>query len=144
MFSKTCEYALQAVLYIQINSENNNFVPLANIAESQNIPLHFLSKILQKLVKKKILRSIKGPSGGFIVTEDPKNIFLIDIIKEIDGLEIFDRCVIGLKKCQDKNPCPIHHDYKPIKKRIKNLLQNKSLYDLCTEVKSGKSIITLM
>ena len=59
MFSRSCEYALQAILYITLHSQKGSSVGLKQISKSQKVPLHFLSKILQQLVRRKILKSVK-------------------------------------------------------------------------------------
>ena len=138
MFSRSCEYALQSILYITLHSSNGSSVGLKAISESQKVPIHFLSKILQQLVKHKILNSSKGRNGGFSLNVPPGKLRLIKIV----GLDIFDRCGIGLKKCSDKTPCPIHFEYKMVKKQIRDLLTNKTIQELCEDVKKGSSIVT--
>lgn len=142
MFSKSCEYAIQSILYITLHSKEGKAVGLKQISQSQQVPLHFLSKILQQLVRHKILNSIKGPNGGFSLNISPDKLRLIKIVEIIDGLDIFERCGIGLKKCSDKTPCPIHFDYKVVKDKIKNLLSEKTLSELCLDVNRGQSIVT--
>ena len=142
MFSKSCEYALQSIIFIALHSRNGNAIGLKQISDFQEIPIHFLSKILQQLVKNRVLKSSKGPHGGFALDVSPKKIRLIQIVEIIDGLDIFDACGIGLKKCSDHSPCPIHFDYKIVKRKIKHLLSEKTLYELCADVKRGESIVT--
>ena len=142
MFSRSCEYALQAILYISLHSQNGNSVGLKQISKSQKVPLHFLSKILQQLVKRKILKSVKGPNGGFSLNTSPSKLRLIKIVDIIDGLDMFDRCGIGLKKCSDATPCPIHFEYKIVKEKIKSVLTDKTLSELSQDVKEGQSIVT--
>jgi Rrf2 family protein len=142
MFSRTCQYALQAVLYIALHANENRAVGLKEISNSQEIPLHFLSKILQTLVKNNILTSTKGPHGGFSLKIPADKFSLLEIVKIIDGTDIFERCGIGLKVCSDTKPCPIHNDYKLVKAKIKSLLGEKTLLDLCEDVNAGKSIVT--
>ena len=142
MFSKSCEYAFQAMLFITLHAQKGKSVGLNEVASNQKIPKHFLSKILQQLVKKKILKSIKGPNGGFSLRKSPEKITLLSIVRIIDGLEIFDRCGIGLKKCQDSNPCPIHFEFKLVKQKIKDVLSKKTLIELANDVKKGKSIVS--
>ncbi len=142
MFTRSCEYALQAVLFIALTSKDGSSVGLKEIAKSQKIPLHFLSKILQNLVKNKILVSVKGPSGGFSLTRSPSKLKLMKVVEIIDGLDIFDRCGIGLKKCSDKTPCPIHFEYKVVKEKIKSLLNDKTLEELCNDVENDQSIVS--
>lgn len=142
MFSRSCEYALQSILYITLHSKNGKAVGLKQISDSQKIPLHFLSKILQQLVKGKVLNSIKGPNGGFTLNASPDRLRLIKVVELIDGLDIFDRCGIGLKKCSDKTPCPIHFEFKVVKEKIRQVLTEKTLSELCDDVDKGLSIVS--
>ncbi len=142
MFSKSCEYGLQGVLYIALHDKDENKNSgLRDISDSQDIPYHFLSKILQQLVKAKILGSIKGPNGGFFMRRDPGELKLIEIVEVIDGLDRLDRCGIGMKKCGDDNPCPIHKEYKSIREKITDLFSNQSVADLVEDVKAGHSFV---
>ncbi len=141
MFSRTCQYAFRAVLYISLNQNDRPLIGLKEIARSQDIPSHFLSKILQILVRAKILTSMKGPNGGFALNRPPDKLTLMEIVKVIDGLDIFDRCGIGLKICSDAAPCPIHRDFKSVKAKIRSLLADKTLANLCQDVADGKSIV---
>lgn len=143
MFSRSCEYALQAILYISLNQVNGQkrLVPLNEIASSQEMPPHFLSKVLQNLVKDKILNSTKGPTGGFSLNVPSDKLTLMEVVRAIDGLDIFDRCGIGLRECSDENPCPIHFDYKIVKNRIRQILSQKTISELTEDVESGHAIV---
>lgn len=141
MFSKTCQYALQSILFIAVKTKEVKAVGLKEIAESQHIPSHFLSKILQDLVKRGILNSIKGPNGGFSFQKTPKQLRLIKVVELIDGPGIWDKCGIGLKACSDENPCPIHHKYKRLKADIKEMLTHKNVYELAEDINNGSAII---
>jgi Rrf2 family protein len=143
MFSTSCHYGLQAMLYIAMYSTSQKNVGLTEIAENQEIPKHFLSKILQELVRNNLIESMKGPKGGFKLKHSADDIHLIQIIEAIDGLEVFTQCGIGFKKCSDDHPCPIHHEYKVVREKIQELFVNKSLKDLTEDVERGDSIINM-
>jgi|SRR6056297_2208715 Rrf2 family protein len=143
MFSTSCHYGLQAMIFIALHATENENVGLSRIAEEQDIPKHFLSKILQMLVKNKLLVSMKGPTGGFNLNRPASQISLIEVIDAIDGLDVFNKCGIGFKKCSDKHPCPIHHDYKKVRNRIQKLFETKTLQELAEDVESGENIISL-
>lgn len=143
MFSTSCDYGLQAMLYLALHYTEKENIDLNSIVEKLDIPKHYLSKILQVLVKHKLLVSMKGPKGGFRLSRPPSEITLIEIIEAIDGLDIFNECGIGFKKCDDDHPCPIHHEYKEIRNKIQHLFENKTLEELTKDVKSGESIVTL-
>jgi len=131
------------MLYIAMHSSEDKNIGLKVIAEGQNIPRHFLSKILQQLVKNNLLLSMKGPTGGFSLAKDPEEITLIEIIEAIDGLGVFNRCGIGFKQCNDKKPCPIHDEYKKMRKQVENLFRSKNLLNLIEDVEKGNSVISI-
>jgi Rrf2 family protein len=143
MFSTSCHYGLQAMIFIALHATENENVGLSRIAKEQDIPKHFLSKILQMLVKNKLLVSMKGPTGGFNLSRPASKITLIEVIDAIDGLDVFNKCGIGFKQCSDKHPCPIHHDYKKVRNRIQKLFETKTLQELAEDVESGDNIISL-
>ncbi len=131
MFSKTCEYGLRATIYVAKESELEKKVSVKDIAEAIESPVAFTGKIMQQLTKKGIIKSIKGPYGGFFIENSSLNkIKLSEIITIFDGEDAYTGCVLGLPTCNDKHPCPLHNKYKPILANIKNLFEDKTLYDV--------------
>ncbi|OFY86800.1 MAG: Rrf2 family transcriptional regulator [Bacteroidetes bacterium RIFCSPLOWO2_12_FULL_35_15] len=141
MFSKACEYALKAVLYLSLNSSEDRKLGIKEIAEKLNLPSPFLGKILQNLVRHKILDSTKGPNGGFYFKKNSKKIFIIKIVEIIDGLEFFEKCGMGLKHCSSIKPCPIHNDLMPYRQKLKEMLEEKTIADLTLVLASGKAFL---
>ncbi|MDZ7806509.1 MAG: Rrf2 family transcriptional regulator [Gracilimonas sp.] len=90
-----------------------------------------------------LLESMKGPNGGFKLSKKPEDIALIEVIEAIDGLGVFTQCGIGFKKCSDKHPCPIHHEYKKVRDKIHHLFKDKTLKELTEDVERGESIINM-
>ncbi len=131
------------MIFIALHSSEDENVELNRIASKQDIPKHFLSKILQLLVKHKLLVSMKGPKGGFNLNRPADEITLIEVVEAIDGLDMFNQCGIGFKRCNDDHPCPIHHEYKHVRNRIQELFETKTLKELTKEVESGDSIVSL-
>ncbi len=129
IFSRKCELGLQAVLYLTANN-NREVVPSEEIAKKLNIPKEFVSKILQSLTISGIIESKKGKNGGFALAKDARKIKLIDIVKAIDGLSIFDSCVLGFPKCSSRNPCPVHDKWGELREKAFNMLSNETLADL--------------
>lgn len=144
MFSASCHYGLQAMFYIALHSTSVKNVELSEIAEKQNIPKHFLSKILQLLVKHKLLTSMKGPNGGFRLVKPPEEVTLIEIIEAIDGLDIFTQCGVSYQACDDKNPCQIHTEYKRIREKVYQLFNTKTLEGLTEDLKNGSGIANIV
>ena len=141
LFSKTCEYGLQAMIYLAVT---NKKVGINEISEKQNLPSYYLSKILQNLVKAKILSSAKGPTGGFWLSKPANQVRLSHVIDAIDGMESLDSCGLGLKKCDSNNPCAIHFDFKPYREAIIQLFYKTTLQDIVDKYNAGECVITIL
>jgi Rrf2 family protein len=141
MFSKACEYAIRAALYISVKSIDGSKLGIKEIAKEIDSPTHFTAKILQTLSREGIISSVKGPNGGFYLDPKSKPIPLTAIVKAIDGEDILNSCSLGLKQCSDKFPCPIHHEIKAYKGRIRDVMKEKTLQHLSHELAAGKSFL---
>ena len=137
ILSKSCEYAIRAAVYVAIKSHKNEKAGIAEISEAIGSPVHFTAKILQDLSRRRVLSSIKGPNGGFYI-EDDRSVYLIDIIRAVDGNELFSACVLGLKSCSDTQPCPMHDQLKPIRNQLLLEFGNRSVHDLVLEYEQNK------
>ena len=82
--SRSTGYALVAVGYIAQNYQQGA-VLAARISKEYTIPLEYLLKILQQLVRANVLRSKRGPRGGFFLARDAGNISMLEIIEAVDG-----------------------------------------------------------
>lgn len=136
MFSKTCEYALKIMIHLAAVEKENAYVGLKEIAKAIDSPEAFSAKILQLLVKGKLLNSVKGPNGGFSLFAERK-IFLLDIVKVIDGPGITENCVLGLPSCSDEHPCPVHDKFLAVRNHLTGVLQSTSLSDVKEDLISG-------
>lgn len=111
MFSKTCQYAIRAVIYLATHSPGGSKVGVKEMADALNVPQQFLAKILQQLARHHLISSIKGPNGGFFLGESNAEVTLLNIVECIDGLETLQACVLGLPTCSSENPCPLHFQF---------------------------------
>src|SRR4030042_5180630 len=126
IFSKKCEYGLQAVLYLSTQGKVA-VLSADEIAKKLSIPKEFVSKILQSLTESGIVLSKKGKSGGFALAKDPHRIRLIDIVTAIDGLSIFNTCVLGFPNCDPDNPCPLHEKWGELRMKAYGMLTDETL-----------------
>jgi Rrf2 family iron-sulfur cluster assembly transcriptional regulator len=139
IYSRSAEYAIRAFVHLA-QVQEGKYAMVKNIAEQEEIPAHFLAKILQQLAKKKILSSSKGPHGGFSLFKDPKKITLLDIVNTIDGQDIFTNCLMHNGSCEglekDKVRCPMHEDYEKSRRELVKLFNSRTIYELV--MKSNK------
>ncbi|AGA80670.1 RrF2 family transcriptional regulator [Echinicola vietnamensis] len=142
MFSKACEYAIRAVLFVAAQSQMGNRTSLKEISKEIGSPEAFTAKILQQLSKNNILKGIKGPYGGFEVGEsEMNNIRLIDIVHIMDGDSLFKGCALGLENCNNEKPCPLHTEFMEIRNQIHQLLENTTLRNLSDEIVNGLTFL---
>lgn len=124
MFSKTCEYAIRAVIFIAQKTADGSRVGIKEVAHGIDSPEHFIAKILQELSRKGIIQSQKGPTGGFYLDTRSRKHTLADIVHLIDGDHIFSGCGLGLKQCSETKPCPLHSEFKKIRDAISKMLRS--------------------
>lgn len=133
MFSKACEYGIRALTVIAEAGKEGRRVGIKEICKSANTPEPFTAKILQNLVKRKIISSQKGPAGGFYIARDLDKISLFDIVEAIDGKDIFIKCGLGLNECNAKKPCPLHFKFEVVRSQLAEMCNDNSLADLIKE-----------
>jgi Rrf2 family transcriptional regulator, iron-sulfur cluster assembly transcription factor len=139
MFSKSCEYGIKAVVYIAQQSLQNERVRVNDIAKEIDSPTAFTAKTLQILSKEKIITSVMGYAGGYEINRSQlEKLTILDIVKIIDGDLVYNGCGLGLKKCNDKEPCPIHNEYAKIRSDLKRMLGKTTILSLVTNLDNGE------
>ena len=134
IFSRQCEYALQAVSYLALQPAGKN-TSIKELTKKLNIPYHFLAKILQNLTYKKLLVSQKGPSGGFSLALPAENFTLFHLVEAIDGSGFATTCVMGFPECSGKSPCAVHNDWAKMRDGIYLMLVRKNIAEIARAMK---------
>lgn len=142
MLSLSCKAAIKAVIFLGSKFESGEKFSIKTVANLINENEHTVGKILQKLVKDNIINSTKGPNGGFFITTKQINQPVIKIVEAIDGKNIFKQCGLGLEKCSDLHPCPLHNNFKPIRDMFKIMCEEKKIIDLYQNVNNGLAYLT--
>lgn len=141
MFSKACKYAIRALIYIASKEGDGNRIGLSEIAAEIDSPVHFTAKIMQILTKQGIVSSVKGPNGGFYLEAESLPITLLEVVRAIDGVHHLSGCGLGLKKCSDSFPCPVHHEYSELRDNLLKMLNENTIQDLAHELILGNSTL---
>jgi Rrf2 family iron-sulfur cluster assembly transcriptional regulator len=137
MFSKATEYALRATIYIAQKSTEEKKLGIEEISIAIDSPQSFTAKILQSLTREKIVSSARGPNGGFFISEKAKKLPARSILKAMGDDDVLEKCVLGLKLCSEIQPCPMHSQYKTIKKQLIKLFVTKTIKQLAADIKDG-------
>ncbi len=136
VLSKSFGYALRGILYIAKLQEENRKIQIDEIANNLSVPKHFLGKIMQQIVKEGLLRSTKGPYGGFSLTSKTLNTPLIKLLEVTDGMDQFKMCVLKLKYCTGVNPCPLHYEMEQLREKFLSLFNETTIDDLVKDSNS--------
>lgn len=85
--------AVVAMVYLAAHNQKDlEAVPLKQIAQENNLSLHFLEQIFSRLRKSELVVSVRGSSGGYALTKKPEDIVVYDVINAIDGIDVSTRC----------------------------------------------------
>jgi len=118
VYSRSVEYALRALVHLAMLPENATKMA-REIAEQERLPAFFLAKTLQQLARNHLLRSAKGPSGGFALRKPARKIRLIDVVRLLDGDDNFGR--------------PVWKSFRPLHQQILHYLTTTTIADLAAE-----------
>jgi Rrf2 family protein len=140
IYSKPCEYAIRALAYLA-TTPGRAVAGAREIARAENIPAPILGKVLQELVRKGLLESRRGPGGGFRLARRPELITLRDVVAAVDGLDQFLECAVGLERCADDSPCPLHDTWKGLRTQLQSYLEATSLATMARAVTRKKELI---
>ena len=147
MLSNTCKYALRALIYLGKYSEDDKRIGIKKISEDLNLSSPFLGKILQNLVKQKLLISTKGPNGGFALGKKSGEITMWDIVTKVDGEEFFTNCLISLEPCKTHDPskpfCPVHSQYDRLRSEITGFYKNTTLEVISRDIDKYENLVRL-
>ena len=127
-FSTTTEYALRIVSYMALNE--TKLYRADDVIEDLQIPQRYLRKLLTKLTKNGILKSVQGKKGGYIIAKNIEDISLLDIVKAAGEKLGLNECFFGLKKCDFHENCTLHNKWADINKNIIDTLASTKLSDV--------------
>ena len=133
VFSRQCEYALQALLYMATKPDGDH-TSIKELASRLEIPYHFLGKILQSLTHKGLLLSHKGPTGGFALGMPGEDITLLHIVEAVDGVDFVHTCIIGFPDCSGDHPCAVHDQWSVLREGLYKMLAGKNINQLAQEM----------
>jgi len=140
IYSRSSEYAIRAFVYLA-QVPDGKYAMVKQIAAEEEIPSHFLAKILQQLARKGLLRSSKGPTGGFTLRVPADEIRLVDIVEALDGLGEYQKCTSGLAECSDDMPCALHDSWKALRSRIMDYLGRNTIADLAKTLEQKRRLL---
>jgi Rrf2 family iron-sulfur cluster assembly transcriptional regulator len=136
--SAASQYALKALAYIAVHGDGP--VYSQEIADATGIPANYLSKVLHLLVKRGLIRSVRGRGGGFWLSASPGDITLYDVVSVFEDIDFPRDCLLGQHFCSDAAPCAAHAAWKPISDQIVNFFKTRTLADLIRKEEAAETL----
>ena len=129
LISQTSEYALRAMAWLA-SVPPERLVRARDLSEGAEIPLHYLSKILRRLVLADLLLSQKGQGGGFMLARPAGEIRFLDVLAAMDNYLSPGRCAFGWGTCDESNPCMLHESWSELNETLLRWATGNTLADV--------------
>ena len=124
--SKSAGYAIHGLGYL-ITRGSEEPVQISEIASEQKVSKTYLAKIFQQLSTARIVVGHRGVTGGYILSRDPNEITLVDIIEAVDGPIIRRHCCLGMFSCPIKSKCFVLDAFSDANQKFVDSLQGITL-----------------
>lgn len=131
--SKKSDYALMALKHLAMRHESGSSSSAREIAEAYDIPLELLAKVLQKLVRGRLLVSVQGTRGGYRLSRPAQSIPIADVIQAVDGPVTVTACSPNDHRCDQYSKCSIRDPLWKIRGRILEALTTVTVADLVSD-----------
>jgi Rrf2 family protein len=134
--TRKADFAIRGMFYL--GSHQVGRASLDEIAEAEAIPKPFLGKILQAMSKKGLIRSLKGPSGGFMLLRPIDNIALLDVIEAVEGEISLNRCLVEGGGCPKNGYCAAHTVWMECQEGLISILKGHTIRTLVDREQRSK------
>jgi Rrf2 family protein len=125
-------YAVSAMFDLAVHGDGDP-ITAAEISKREGIPLAYLEQLLSKLKKSSLVKTIRGPSGGYILARKPAQISIGDVIRATEGPVALANCVSLAATCPRSGCCSTKSLWKNLSDKISQVFDSTSLNDLCRE-----------
>jgi Rrf2 family transcriptional regulator, nitric oxide-sensitive transcriptional repressor len=126
--NSTAQNAVRAVLYI-VEHAAEGPVRVDDVAASLRCPRNYLSKTLHALARAGVLRSARGPKGGFQLVDPPGRLALSRVVSPFEPAAE-RRCLVGRANCGDAHPCPAHHRWSRVAAVVEDFFGQTTVADM--------------
>lgn len=122
--TRKADYAVRCILHL--SRHPLKVITVSDISKSMKIPMSFLSKILQSLMKHDIVKSVRGVKGGFRLAKEPGDINLLQVIEAVQGPSAANVCALDKKLCRLSRTCSVHPVWVEIREVVEKRLKEET------------------
>lgn len=123
------DYAIRIMQYIG-SLPQGRIVHAADIAEAEDVPPSFAFKVLRTLARRGLLRSMRGPGGGFALAREASEISLLDVVECVEGPIQLLPCTGDASTCGHECNCPAAAAFREASDALRDILARATLEDL--------------
>lgn len=127
--SRKIDYGLRAMIYLS-SLPSGSVVPFREIARQMEVPEDFLAKILKTLVDQGLVKSARGPHGGYALGRSPVDISFLDVIEAVEGPIALNVCLDGDDTCGRSSTCTMVSVWKAGQERMLDVYRQAKLSEL--------------
>ena len=136
MISQTAEYALRAIVDLAFHHGESRTTQ--QVSRATHVPSDYLAKILQDLSRGGLVRSQRGPGGGYTLARAPSSISVFDVLEAVDPVQRIRTCPLGLKE-HAKNLCPLHRRLDEAMARTEQVFRRTTIAEVTAEPDAARS-----
>lgn len=141
MLSKISIYSIKIMIYLYSNARGNDRkVTVSAIAKGIGSPPPFTAKVLQKLSKKRLIRSTPGPGGGYYLP-DASDFTIAEVMQAINEAYFLKSCLLGFEKCSSDHPCALHEGFVSAREEMNTLFNKMTISQASESIKSGNALL---
>ena len=140
MLSQTAEYALRTVVFL--GTLRDRPATTSQIAAATRVPVGYLSKILNNLVRAGIVSSQRGPGGGSMLAKTPTELTVYDVVSAIAPLPRIQTCPLGLAS-HGTTLCPLHRRLDDAMATVEQAFRESRIADLLAEPTTSIPLVDL-
>jgi len=133
---KSSEYAIRCL--VSMAHSGPGVYSVKSLSDNLGIPYKFLGRLMSLLGSQGLVEAVKGKGGGYRIVRPLEEIHLAEIVDIVEGLDSYERCILGFDRCDEKNPCPMHEFWTGHKEGILEMLNTTTLAQLAES--EGKKI----
>ena len=137
MFSQTAEYALRAAVFLADEPAERHTA--RDIAHAMDIPVDYVSKVMQCLARAGLVEAQRGKLGGFRLTRAAGRISLLDVVNAVDPIRRISACPLRLEQ-HKRVLCPLHRKLDDALAGIESQFRQTSIGDLVGVTNGGVSV----
>jgi len=125
--SRKVDYALRAVIHLASDEHRDRACSVAEIAERERIPRQFLEKIVRDLIRRGLVRSRRGPHGGYVLARQAEEVTFKDVIEAVEGPISLNVCVGEHAECFLLGACGMNRVWVEGQRRVMDLFQSTTI-----------------